>query len=159
MMNRRELLKALPVAGAAGALFALSGRTLGAEIPAMSKASQADTTPEKAIKMLKDGNARFINGKNLQRNLMAEVRATASGQFPFAVVLGCIDSRVPPNLSLIRELVISLVPESQATLQTLTSSAVSSSPRSLRVRSSSLYWATQSAARSKGRVTTFNSGT
>ena len=34
----------------------------------------------------------------LKRDLMAQVRATASGQFPFAVVLGCIDSRVPPEL-------------------------------------------------------------
>ena len=34
----------------------------------------------------------------LQRNLIAQVRETASGQYPFAVVLGCIDSRVPPEL-------------------------------------------------------------
>jgi carbonic anhydrase len=97
-MNRRQLLKSLPVVGAAGALLAVSGPTLAAEVPAMSKESQRDMTLEQALRTLKDGNERFINGKMLQRNLMAQVRATASGQFPFAVVLGCIDSRVPPEL-------------------------------------------------------------
>jgi carbonic anhydrase len=98
MMNRRQLLKSLPAAAAAGALFAVSGHTLAADIPAMSKESQRNMTPEQALGRLKDGNERFISGKMLQRDLMAQVRATASGQYPFAVVLGCIDSRVPPEL-------------------------------------------------------------
>ncbi len=55
-------------------------------------------TPEQALQSLKDGNERFINGKMLNCDLMAQVRATASGQFPYAIVLGCIDSRVPPEL-------------------------------------------------------------
>jgi carbonic anhydrase len=98
MMNRRQLLKSVPAAAAAGALLAVSGRTLAAEIPAMSEESQRNMTPEQALRALKDGNERFINGKMRHRNLMAQVRATASGQYPFAVVLGCIDSRVPPEL-------------------------------------------------------------
>jgi carbonic anhydrase len=64
----------------------------------MSKASQRNMTPEHALSALKEGNERFISGKMLQRNLMAQVRETAAGQYPFAVVLGCIDSRVPPEL-------------------------------------------------------------
>jgi carbonic anhydrase len=55
-------------------------------------------TPEQALRALKDGNDRFTTGKMLKRDLMAQVRATGAGQFPFAVVLGCIDSRVPPEL-------------------------------------------------------------
>ena len=98
MRTRRQLLKSLPVAGAAGALFAVSGRTVSAEVPAMSREAQRTMTPEQALRTLKDGNERFINGRMLKRDLMAQVRATASGQFPFAVVLGCIDSRVPPEL-------------------------------------------------------------
>jgi carbonic anhydrase len=98
MINRRQLLKLMPVAAAAGALLTVSGRTLAAEIPAMSKESQRNMTPEHALSALKEGNERFISGKMLQRNLMAQVRETASGQYPFAVVLGCIDSRVPPEL-------------------------------------------------------------
>jgi carbonic anhydrase len=98
MMNRRQLLKSLPVAAAAGALLGLPGHMLAADVPAMSQESQRKMTPEQALSALKVGNERFINGKMLQRNLMAQVRATASGQYPFAVVLGCIDSRVSPEL-------------------------------------------------------------
>jgi len=45
--------------------------------------------------MLRDGNRRFLDGARIERPLDAQVEATASGQYPFAVVLGCIDSRVP----------------------------------------------------------------
>lgn len=99
--TRRQLLKSIPaagVAGVAGALFALSGSAISAECPAMSKKAQMAMTPEQALQSLKDGNERFINGKMLNCDLMAQVRATASGQFPYAIVLGCIDSRVPPEL-------------------------------------------------------------
>lgn len=98
MMNRRQLIQLLPAATAAGALFSVSGRTLAAETSAMSQESQRNMTPEQALNTLKQGNERFVNGKMFQRNLIAQVRATASGQYPFAVVLGCIDSRVPPEL-------------------------------------------------------------
>ncbi len=96
--TRRKLLKSIPAAGVAGALFALSGSAISAECPAMSKKAQMAMTPEQALQSLKDGNERFINGKMLNCDLMAQVRATASGQFPYAIVLGCIDSRVPPEL-------------------------------------------------------------
>lgn len=96
--TRRQLLKSIPAAGVAGALFALSGSAISAECPAMSKKAQMAMTPEQALQSLKDGNERFINGKMLNCDLMAQVRATASGQFPYATVLGCIDSRVPPEL-------------------------------------------------------------
>jgi carbonic anhydrase len=96
--TRRQLLKSIPAAGVAGALFALSGSAISAECPAMSKKAQMAMTPEQALQSLKDGNERFINGKMLNCDLMAQVRATASGQFPYAIVLGCIDSRVPPEL-------------------------------------------------------------
>ena len=48
--------------------------------------------------MLKAGNERFVSGNLIDRDYAAQVSETASGQFPFAVVLGCIDSRVPPEL-------------------------------------------------------------
>jgi carbonic anhydrase len=57
--------------------------------------SQAAISPAEAIKMLKDGNSRFLEGSPIDRALHQQVAATASGQYPFAVVLGCIDSRVP----------------------------------------------------------------
>ena len=58
-------------------------------------ASQAAVTPDAALALLADGNARFVAGTPVRRDYGAQIRATAAGQYPFAVVLGCIDSRVP----------------------------------------------------------------
>jgi carbonic anhydrase len=55
-------------------------------------------TPEKALTLLEEGNKRYLEKKPLDRDLIEQVGQTASGQFPFAVVLGCVDSRVPPEL-------------------------------------------------------------
>jgi carbonic anhydrase len=48
--------------------------------------------------LLQEGNERFVSGKMINCDLPAQVRETASGQAPFAAVVGCIDSRVPPEL-------------------------------------------------------------
>jgi carbonic anhydrase len=64
--------------------------------PAVQSAeTQAAMTPAAALARLKEGNARFASNTAKQRDLSAKVIATASGQFPFAVVLGCMDSRSP----------------------------------------------------------------
>lgn len=63
-----------------------------------NKQTQDAINPQKALQMLKDGNARFVQGKMLKRNLMQQVKATGSGQFPFAAIVGCIDSRVSNEL-------------------------------------------------------------
>lgn len=60
--------------------------------------SQAAMTPDAALDRLKEGNARFVSNTAKRRDLPAKVIATASGQFPFAVVLGCMDSRSPIEL-------------------------------------------------------------
>jgi carbonic anhydrase len=60
-----------------------------------TKASQAATSPQDALARLRDGNARFVAGRTQARNFPAEVRATAPGQYPFAVILSCLDSRQP----------------------------------------------------------------
>lgn len=98
MATRRQILKMLPAAGAAGALYSISGCAVSAEIPAMSKEAQQAMTPNQALLELKEGNQRFVSGKMLKRDLMNQVRETATGQFPFAVILGCIDSRSPPEI-------------------------------------------------------------
>jgi carbonic anhydrase len=59
---------------------------------------QAAKTPDEALKRLQDGNARFVAGRALNCDLLEQVRSTATQQAPFAAVLGCIDSRVPPEL-------------------------------------------------------------
>ena len=60
-----------------------------------SQASQAAMTPADALERLKAGNARFVANATKPRNWSAKVAATASGQFPFAAVLACMDSRSP----------------------------------------------------------------
>jgi carbonic anhydrase len=57
--------------------------------------SQAAMTPPQALERLKAGNARFVSGAMQRRDWPAKVVATASGQFPFAAVLACMDSRAP----------------------------------------------------------------
>ncbi len=52
-------------------------------------------TPSVAVERLREGNRRFVSNTTKRRNWSAKVLATASGQFPFAVVLGCMDSRAP----------------------------------------------------------------
>jgi carbonic anhydrase len=95
MGTRRQFLQSL---SAASALLALTGRPARADVAPTSRQQQQAMTPEQALAQLRDGNERFASGKTLPRNLMAQVRASAAGQYPFAAVLGCIDSRVPPEL-------------------------------------------------------------
>lgn len=59
---------------------------------------QASKTPDEVLALLEAGNERFRAGRRLPRNLTRELAATAEGQFPLAVVLGCIDSRTPSEL-------------------------------------------------------------
>ena len=60
--------------------------------------SQATLSPQAALQMLKDGNRRFLNGENENRDFLKQVKATRAGQWPFAVVLSCIDSRIPSEI-------------------------------------------------------------
>ena len=55
--------------------------------------SQATITPEMAIELLKKGNQRFVANQTIQRDISTQVAQTGTGQYPFAAVLGCIDSR------------------------------------------------------------------
>jgi carbonic anhydrase len=64
----------------------------------MTRETQAATTPAKALQMLKQGNARFVAGEATDYNYLAQVKQTASGQFPFASVVSCLDSRIPPEI-------------------------------------------------------------
>jgi carbonic anhydrase len=65
---------------------------------AQTKESQDQMTAASALQELKDGNQRFIQKKQLSRDLIQQVSETSTGQFPFATVLSCIDSRVSSEL-------------------------------------------------------------
>jgi carbonic anhydrase len=64
-------------------------------MPTQTAESQSKLSPKEAIELLKEGNARFINREMKERDLIAQVEETSKGQYPFACVVGCIDSRVP----------------------------------------------------------------
>ncbi len=55
---------------------------------------QAKVTPEQVVELLKDGNERFLNGDQLTRDPRRDIEKTSDGQFPLAVVLACMDSRI-----------------------------------------------------------------
>lgn len=59
---------------------------------------QSKITPEQVLELLRNGNQRFLQGQQLNRDFSRQVAATASGQNPLAAVLSCIDSRVPTEL-------------------------------------------------------------
>jgi carbonic anhydrase len=63
-----------------------------------TKESQTALTPDAAIQQLKDGHARFMAGRTLPRSYADQVKGTGHGQFPFAAVLSCLDSRVGPEI-------------------------------------------------------------
>lgn len=60
--------------------------------------TQANLTPAKALEILKEGNQRFVKNLKMNRNLLEQVNATKDGQFPFAIILSCIDSRTSAEL-------------------------------------------------------------
>ena len=101
--NRRNFMKKAGtslIAAAAGSSLALSAIKAHAVQSAVTqtKKTQDAMSPQKALQVLKEGNARFIQGKMAQRNLMQQVKATGAGQFPFAAIVGCMDSRASNEL-------------------------------------------------------------
>ncbi len=63
-----------------------------------TKEIQENLTPKCAHDILVEGNKRFVQNLKAQRNLQEQVFETSQGQFPFAVILSCIDSRAPAEL-------------------------------------------------------------
>jgi len=61
----------------------------------LTQEEQASLTPERVMELLKEGNKRFVNGEVTLRNHKEQIRRAASNQFPKAIVLSCVDSRVP----------------------------------------------------------------
>ncbi|MBB6680346.1 carbonic anhydrase [Aequorivita sp. 609] len=61
----------------------------------MSKAKQDILTPDVIINSLMDGNERFVNNELTARDYSKQVKNSAGGQYPEAVILSCLDSRIP----------------------------------------------------------------
>lgn len=63
-----------------------------------TRESQEQLTPQEALALLKEGNKRFLNNLKMDRNLLKQVNLTSEGQYPFATILSCIDSRTSAEL-------------------------------------------------------------
>jgi len=96
--DRRAFCKAAGAAAAVGVVEASLGSALaGADF---TKEQRDKMTPDQIIQEMKAGNERFRSGKPQHRDLMREAKATASGQYPAAIVFSCVDSRAPAELIL-----------------------------------------------------------
>lgn len=63
-----------------------------------TKETQSLIHPSVALDLLKAGNDRFVTNQPLNRNLNVQVTDTATGQYPYACILSCIDSRIPTEI-------------------------------------------------------------
>ena len=95
MLSRRHFCCAGVLAATAAGLRS----TFAADhCEATTQQRQAAVSPDDALNELRAGNERFVSQDMRNCDLLGQVRATAQGQYPFAMVIGCIDSRVPPEL-------------------------------------------------------------
>ena len=96
MLTRRFFCGCMPLAA-----LSMTGSHVFAAAPecaVFTAERQKSVSPDDAIAYLKAGNKRFVSGQTVNCDLMTQVKETAKGQAPFAAIVGCIDSRVPPEL-------------------------------------------------------------
>jgi len=98
-LGRRTIFAAVAAIGAAGVTGSGLVGTPGFA-QALTKAQRDEMTPDQVIDLMKRGNDRFRAGTPKDRDWLAQQRATASGQYPAAVLLSCIDSRAPAEVVL-----------------------------------------------------------
>ena len=95
-LSRRNSLKFVAGAIGTGILAARVGADVAAPEPAIA---QNDLTPDVALKQLMDGNKRFVDRKRQSPNQdFVRITEVAKSQKPFAAILGCADSRFPPEI-------------------------------------------------------------
>src|ERR1700757_4913863 len=96
--DRRTFLGAALSTCAITPLVSVSALQLSSRTGSLTKEERDRMTPSQVIDELKKGNERFRSGKMAARDYLAEKRASAGGQYPAAVILGCLDSRVPAEI-------------------------------------------------------------
>ena len=96
--DRRAFCKAVGAVTVAGVVGTNVGSVFGHAD--LTKEQRDKMTADEIIQQMKAGNERFRSGKSQHRDLMREVKATAKGQYPAAIVFSCIDSRAPAELIL-----------------------------------------------------------
>jgi carbonic anhydrase len=94
IISRRNLLRAAPVAAAATFLPSLLSDSAMAAALENPRPDGKRITPEQALSYLKAGNERLVSGHPRRKNYAPAGKMWTDGQWPFATVLGCSDSRV-----------------------------------------------------------------
>ena len=98
-LDRRALIKAAFGAAALGGVAMTGLFSPNVSFAAsLSKAERDQMTPDQVLRMLEDGNKRFRSGTMLDHDYLAQKRASATGQYPAAAILSCIDSRAPAEI-------------------------------------------------------------
>jgi carbonic anhydrase len=97
-IGRRTFLNTALSACAVAPLMPLSMQFTSNTDASLTKEQRDAMTPSQVIDELKKGNERFRAGKMAPRSYVAEKRSSAAGQYPAAVILGCLDSRVPAEI-------------------------------------------------------------
>ena len=95
---RRNFLKIAGAATTVGISGGIPFLADQARADALTKELRDKLTPEQIIQAMKKGNKRFQKGERKERNYLRELRASASGQYPAAALLSCIDSRAPAEV-------------------------------------------------------------
>src|SRR5499427_7482357 len=98
IVTRRTFLSAAMAASVVPRIHGFSMQMVPDLSRSLTKEQRDRMTPSQVIDELKKGNERFRTAKMAPRDYLAEKRASASGQYPAAVILGCLDSRVPPEI-------------------------------------------------------------
>lgn len=98
MLVLRYYRELLPLSPVIDNLLSKTKYTRKENMRTHNQKSQSEITPKDALVYLKEGNVRFINNLRANRNLLNQVNETSDGQFPFAVILSCIDSRTSAEL-------------------------------------------------------------
>ena len=96
--RRRFLGTALGACAISPPLGFLSMQLAASMSGSLTKEQRDSMTPSQVIDELKKGNKRFRTGKMAPRDYLAEKRSSAAGQYPAAIILGCVDSRVPAEI-------------------------------------------------------------
>lgn len=97
-LGRRDFLGTLGMCAAAPLARLSLVQMATSPTGSLTKERRDSMSPSQVIDELKKGNERFRTGKMTTRDYLAEKRASAAGQYPAAVVLGCLDSRVPAEI-------------------------------------------------------------
>ena len=95
MFSRRQFIKTASVSGLALTMSDIALKASTSSV--MTQSSQKNMTPDKALEELIKGNQRITSRNPIKRDLLSQAKETSAGQYPFASIISCLDSRTQPE--------------------------------------------------------------